>query len=282
MKYHLHENGWTVILDNFNMADCTQEDANLIGELVNNYTLVVAKNQFVTAEQEIRFIKMFHNPIPMMRPGDPGFDRISVDPEGLILRISGQKDADGNPTGLAGHEEEMAWHSNPPEDPDRNSIVYLRGVEGTAGSQTEWNNTILIWEEFSQEYKDKLMPLKVIPKVDVSITGYIDRDLNGREKEDQHRFNLVHTNIANKTGLYFPFIQLSRFEGMTVEESMEIMVPLFEHVTQPKYCYRHNWEDGDVVIAEQWLGIHRRLPFKNIGKRLLHRAGFDSPIIGTK
>ena len=280
MKYHIHENGWTVILDDFNMATCTQEDVNLIGELVNTYTLVVAKKQFVTTEQEVRFVNMWHNPIPMMVPGREGFEQIAVDTEGKILRISGIKDANGNPTGLAGHEDEMAWHSNPPEDPDRNSIVYLRAVEGSLGSVTEWNNTILIWDEMSQEQKDVLLPLKVIPKKGVSLSGYKDEG-NGYEDENQHRFNLVHTNIAGKTGLYFPFIQLSRFEGMSVEDSMKIMQPLFELVTNPKYCYKHDWEDGDMVIAEQWLGIHRRLPFKNIGQRLLHRAGFDAPIKET-
>jgi alpha-ketoglutarate-dependent taurine dioxygenase len=64
---------------------------------------------------------------------------------------------------------------------------------------------------------------------------------------------------------------------MTIEESRAIMDPLAELVTQPKYCYKHDWENGDMVIAEQWLGIHRRLPFEGIGKRLLHRAGFDAP-----
>jgi len=281
MNYHLHENGWTVILDDFDMATCTQEDVNTIGELVNTYTLVVAKKQFVTIDQEIRFINMFHNPIPMLVPGNEGFERIAADSEGKILRISGIKDEEGNPTGLAGHEDEMAWHSNPPEDPDRNSIVYLRGVSGTAGSQTEWNNTVIAYRDLPQEQKDILNPLKIIPKKGVSLSGYKEGE-NGYEDENQHRFNLVHTNIAGQTGLYFPFIQLSRFEGMSVEDSLKIMEPLFEYVIQPKYCYKHDWEDGDIVIAEQWLGIHRRLPFKNIGQRLLHRAGFDAPLKETK
>ena len=278
MKYHIHSNGWTVILDDFDMATCSQDDVNLIGKLVNEYTLVVAKKQFVTVEEETRFVNMWHNPIPQLTPKDGDkFTHIAVDTEGKILRISGIKDEHGNDLGLAGHEDEMAWHSNPPEDPARNSIVYLRAVEGSVGSQTEWNNTILIWNELPQEEKDKLLPLKVIPKVGASLTGYKDRDTNGQEMPDQTRFNLVHTNLAGKTGLYFPFVQLSRFEDMTVEESRKIMDPLAELVTQPKYCYKHDWEDGDMVIAEQWLGIHRRLPFKDIGKRLLHRAGFDAP-----
>lgn len=281
MKYHVHENGWTVFLDDFNIATCTEDEVYEIGMLVNKYTLVIAKNQFVSIPEEIRFVNMWHNPIPQLTPAHgEKFKKIAVDTEGKILRISGIKDENGEPTGLAGHEEEMAWHSNPPEDPNRNSIVYLRGVEGTQGSQTEWNNTTLVWNDLSDEWKNKLRPLKIIPKVNVSITGY-KKGENGKELPDQHRFNLVHTNVMGLVGLYFPFIQFSRFDDMTEEESAKIIEPLSKIVTDPKYCYKHDWEDGDIVIAEQWLGIHRRLPFKKIHSRLLHRAGFDAPLKRT-
>ena len=281
MNYHLHENGWTVILDEFNLSECTQEDIQLIGDLVNTHTLVVARKQFITIEQELDFIRKFRNPIPVMSPSAPGFSQIAADPEGLILRVSGIKDKDGDPIGMAGHESEMAWHSNPPEDPARNSIVYLRGVEGTVGSQTEWNNTILVWRDLPQAHKDQLLPLKIVPKVGYTLEGYVEGE-NGKELVDQPRFDLVHTNIAGEVGLNFPFIQISRFDSMTVEESKQIIDTLAEIVIRPEYCYKHDWQDGDVVLAEQWLGIHRRLPFKAIGTRLLHRAGFDAPIKDTR
>jgi hypothetical protein len=64
---------------------------------------------------------------------------------------------------------------------------------------------------------------------------------------------------------------------MTADESKKIMDPLAEYTIQDKYCYHHYWDDGDVIIAEQWLGIHKRWPFKEIDKRVLHRAVFDFP-----
>ena len=46
---------------------------------------------------------------------------------------------------------------------------------------------------------------------------------------------------------------------------------LIEHVPQDKYRYDHHWKDGDVVIAEQWLTIHKRHTFERTDKRILHR-----------
>jgi taurine dioxygenase len=50
---------------------------------------------------------------------------------------------------------------------------------------------------------------------------------------------------------------------------------LIEHVQQDKYRYDHHWKDGDVVISEQWLTIHKRHEFDNMSNRVLHRIAFD-------
>jgi hypothetical protein len=55
------------------------------------------------------------------------------------------------------------------------------------------------------------------------------------------------------------------------------MDPLVEYTIQEKFCYHHDWDDGDITIGEQWLGVHKRWLFKGMSTRLLHRAVFDFP-----
>jgi alpha-ketoglutarate-dependent taurine dioxygenase len=62
---------------------------------------------------------------------------------------------------------------------------------------------------------------------------------------------------------------------MTKDESREFIKPLRDHVLQDKYIYHHDWQDGDVVIAEQWLGIHKRWRFEAMNQRVLHRTTFN-------
>jgi alpha-ketoglutarate-dependent taurine dioxygenase len=62
---------------------------------------------------------------------------------------------------------------------------------------------------------------------------------------------------------------------MTEEQSRDFIKPLIDHVLQEKYLYHHDWQDGDVVIAEQWLGIHKRWRFEGMSNRILHRITFD-------
>ena len=88
-------------------------------------------------------------------------------------------------------------------------------------------------------------------------------------------FSLVHTNDAGKTGLYFPFLQILGMPGKTQQEFEDLMGKLIEHVTQPQFCYDHDWEDGDIVISEQWLSIHKRWAYDKMEDRILHRIAFN-------
>jgi alpha-ketoglutarate-dependent taurine dioxygenase len=110
--------------------------------------------------------------------------------------------------------------------------------------------------------------------------------------------DLVYTNNLGRTGLFFPFYQILGMRSKTdkfwdMKDHKDIsdeelidynwtrnsffiptMQKLRQHVEQEKYTYHHDWEDGDIVISEQWLSIHKRWPFEDMKNRLLHRIAF--------
>jgi len=272
MKYHLHNNGWTVILDDFDFKQATQDDIDQIAKLLATNTLVVAKKQSLTVADELRVINMFKNPQPLFQKTDNDFKHCAVDDDGLICRVTAELDDEGEP-GLAAHEDALDWHCNHPWKVDRSPLVWLYGVKGTLNSKTTWNNNILSYNDLSEDDKQFYKNLKIVPM------GGIDWEQIESSGFTVEGFtpNLVQTNNAGKVGLFFPFLQIHGFVGMTADESKKIMDPLAEYTIQDKYCYHHYWDDGDVIIAEQWLGIHKRWPFKEIDKRVLHRAVFDFP-----
>lgn len=276
MNYHIHENGWTVIVNNFDLRHSTQEDINHIARLIASNTCVVFKNQSLTIADQLKVINMFKDPEPVHKPTDEYFNDfvadINEDPDGVICRVTAEL-RDGK-VGLAAMTGELIWHCNHTHRPDRRPIVWLYGVRGTKGSRTSWNNTILAYAALDDETKDKLSGLKCI------YTGGSTLDENHDAPsiiEENWTPPLVHTNIANKTGMYFSPLQMDRFVGMTKEETATIADPLFAHVTQEQFLYHHDWEDGDLVLSEQWLGIHKRWPFEDMPIRLLHRAAVDFP-----
>ena len=126
------------------------------------------------------------------------------------------------------------------------------------------------------------MPTSLKEKIkDVQITlGYKIGSYSNSKffKEHHHKnipFNLVHTNDAGQTGMYFPFLQIFGMVGKTNEEFESLMAELKEFVLEDRFRYDHLWEDGDIVLSEQWLSIHKRWHFDDMEKRVLHRIAFD-------
>lgn len=274
MKYHIHENGWTVIVEDFDFRQVTPDEIKEICRLIATNTCVVFKDQHLTVEEENRVCRMFKNPRPQENPNDPDQHHYWVPgTDGIITRVTGEKNEYGVP-GIAAYEDEFVWHCNYPAMVDRRSIVWLYGVRGTAGSRTSWTNNILSYNDLDNDTKERMSKLKfssLIAARDMTADS-LDLDLG---KVGTITRPVVHTNIAGKVGLFFPFNQIFEFEGMSPEESKAIIEPMSKYITQDKYCYHHDWKDGDVVISEQWLGVHKRWPFKNIEKRLLHRCEMD-------
>lgn len=275
INYHLHENGWTVILDDIDFKTVTQDDVNEIAKLIAQNTCVVAHNQKLTVEDEMRVISMFKDPEPYVEPTDEDYKQCWVDgTDGIIQRVTGALNDHGY-EGLAGFVDEMVWHCNQPYKRDRRPIVWLYGVSGTAGSRTSWNNNILTYNDLDEDTRRQLLELKFVP-----VTG-LELDVSTIETTgvivEEFTPSVVHTNNAGKTGLFFPFFQIHKFVGKTKDETQKIIEPIKEFTTQDKYCYHHDWKDGDLVLSEQWLGIHKRWPFEHIKTRLLHRAVFDFP-----
>ena len=87
------------------------------------------------------------------------------------------------------------------------------------------------------------------------------------------RHPLVRTNPVNGRKSLFLGAHASHIEGMPVEEGRALLETLLDHVTQPQFCYRHEWTEGDLVIWDNRCVLHRATPY-DVGryKRLMQRT----------
>ena len=276
MKYKLHENGWTVFAD-VDLNTATIEDLHQLAVLCANYVVVKVRNQYITVDREAEMIKSYKDPYILFKPDHPKFKHTVLDSEGYVGRVTGKLDDYGVP-GIAGHKEEMLWHHESPAERGQSSIAWLYSESGTKNSVTIWNNTIEAYKDLDSDTKEKIKDLKVIQYTNISQNSSKLEENNKTKKVQEHvKTPLVYTNQAGKTGLHLSITQFERFDGMSREQSLEIAEPLFKFITQDKYCYYHEWLDGDVSMSDQWLGVHKRLYFDNMENRLVHRATFDYP-----
>jgi alpha-ketoglutarate-dependent taurine dioxygenase len=281
MNYHLHENGWAIIVDDFDFLTATKEDIKQISDLLKIHTLVAFKDQSLTIRDQIKISEMFGNIRPEFEPGTEEFKHESAnlleDPDGIVVRVTGELNEHGVP-GTAGYVDAMEWHNNQPHrnwrlpGTMRGPLVWLYGVKGTVGSRTSYTNSMLAYKELDPELKEQIKDLKGIyygaTDFEATKVAGVEQDLESPAQ------SVVIKHVSGEYGIYHSHTQLENFEGMTREESLSLSEKLHNHLIQDKYCYHHDWQNGDIVIADQWFGIHKRWPFEKITERLLHRIVF--------
>jgi len=278
MDYKFDKNGWTVIIDDFDVRQATQDDINFICRLISKHTLVVIKKQpQLSIEEELRLLHMFKKPSPLFNKEDQNFIHTAVDPDGLICRVTAEKNEHGK-TGIGANPGDFDWHANVTWRKIREPIIWLRGVKGTHGSTTSYNNNVKTWNELPAIIKNVIKDYKLI------ITGGVRHDgtfIFAREDEDRSEefyHTLVYKSpLTGVEGLYFPYLQVRGFKDVPDKEAKELIKWLGEYTIQEKYVYHHEWEDGDIVLGDQWHGIHKRHKFVNLETRVLHRAALYYP-----
>jgi alpha-ketoglutarate-dependent 2,4-dichlorophenoxyacetate dioxygenase len=87
------------------------------------------------------------------------------------------------------------------------------------------------------------------------------------------RHPIVRTNPVNGRKALFLGAHASHIEGMSVEDGRALLRQLLNHMTQPQFRYRHEWNEGDLVVWDNRCVLHRATPFDTTRyKRLMQRT----------
>lgn len=254
---------WPIFLED-DLREVSEERAHEITRMVMENMVVVLRNQKLTPEEELRFVSMCGN----YQKNDTERGRHMMVTNGILKVGEGA---------LFGHKKALDWHANQPSNPERMPLIWLYGVESTEGSRTSWINMIEAFKDLDPETKEIIEDVSVhcgYKKGSYSEFEYFKEHVNY-----EYSTPLVYTNAVGKKGLFFPFLQIFDFDKGDPIFFQEIMEELTEHVLQEKYMYHHDWKDGDIVLSEQWLSIHKRWDFEGMDKRVLHRIAYDHELV---
>jgi alpha-ketoglutarate-dependent 2,4-dichlorophenoxyacetate dioxygenase len=87
------------------------------------------------------------------------------------------------------------------------------------------------------------------------------------------RHPMVRVNPVNGRKSLFLGAHASYIEGLPIAEGRAVLRDVLEHVTQPRFRYRHEWRAGDLVIWDNRCVLHRATPYDSVRhQRLLQRT----------
>ena len=147
--------------------------------------------------------------------------------------------------------------------------------KSAVGGTTEFANTYAAFADLPPSEQEALGKLQVVHMFESS-QRYVNPEPDYATVQDWQRFApasipLVWKHKSGRNSLVLGSTA-SHIEGMGVRESLDLLVRLRDHATQPRFVYSHDWTVGDLVIWDNTGTMHRVLAYPHDSGRLMHRT----------
>jgi alpha-ketoglutarate-dependent 2,4-dichlorophenoxyacetate dioxygenase len=158
----------------------------------------------------------------------------------------------------------MLWHSDNSfkRVPSLCSLLSAR-LMPPAGGATEFASARAAYPALPDELKRQAATAMVVHDFSWSRDQVRPGLFTDKERAEYPpvRHPLVRANPANgRPGLFLGALA-SHLEGLPVEEGWALLKTLLDHVTQPQFCYRHEWQADHLIVWDNRCVLHRATPF---------------------
>jgi alpha-ketoglutarate-dependent taurine dioxygenase len=149
-------------------------------------------------------------------------------------------------------------------------------VPPSSGGDTEFANLFGAYDELPAARKLQLEHLRVVHSAEAAnrrfFTNPSREDLQRWRKDGPPREQpLVWQQSDGRRSLVIGSTA-DRIVGMGLEDGRKLLDELLAWCTQPRYCYRHEWRKGDMVIWNNCGLLHRAHHYTADSGRLMHRT----------
>jgi taurine dioxygenase len=237
------------------------------------YSALLFRNQSLSDDDLLRFSRRLGELDP-----PPNQERGRISPPGYpdIYVVSNVLDDKGEPIGALGAGEAV-WHTDmsyldlPPDA----SMLYALEIP-PQGGDTYFCGMHAAWTSLPEALKAKIKGRRIKHDGTFNSGGYLRQGVTPTDDPHAapgawHPAVLSHP-ISGVPCLYLGRRRNSYVEGLSPGESEAVLDQLWMHVDSPDLAYRHRWRVGDLVLWDNRSTMHRRDPFDETTRRVMHRT----------
>ena len=191
---------------------------------------------------------------------------------------------DGQPIGGLGAGEAV-WHADMTYQDRPPKAAVLHAIElPESGGDTYFANMITAYETLPGGLKQRIEGRAAIHDAAHNSAGQLRKGYKETADVSQTpgaRHPLVRTDPdTGRKGLFLGRRPHSYIVGLEVAESEDLLDALWDHATQSRFAIAHQWRVADTLIWNNLCLLHRRDPFDDSAKRIMHRAQIsgDHPV----
>lgn len=208
--------------------------------------------------------------VPGANAAEPGVYKITLDP-----KINDQ------PEYVQGtwfwHIDGVTLNLPPPKA----TLLTARHV-APKGGQTEFSNTYAAYENLPEEEKEEIGGLRIVHSIVASLRPVVEEpteeDLKRWSMASVMEHPIVWTHTSGRKSLLIGS-HADRVVGMPLPDGRALITRLLQWASHPDFCYRHKWQEGDLVVWDNCGTLHRVIPYDAASGRAMHRTaiqGFES------
>ena len=158
--------------------------------------------------------------------------------------------------------------------PPKATLLSARSV-APKGGQTEFASTMQAYEHLPQADKDEIANLRVVHGMRAALRGVTDaptpQELERWARSPDEEHPLVWKQRSGRKTMLIGYTA-SHIAGMPYPEGRALLARLLEWTAQPDFVYRHQWQEGDLVIWNNCGALHRVIPYDKHSGRTMHRT----------
>ena len=193
-------------------------------------------------------------------------------------------------------DQELDWHCDILFTPDSEELLGLYGKTIPRKSKTLFANSVPYWKNLDKKTREVFSGLRVeitnkiedtyektlahydLPEYQLKdfnkqrVASDIRKSVNFEEKYiglykpprclKHNVLRLIPKHPLGAMGVYFPHLNISSIVdsfGKQISNHREIYDTIKkEYILSGRYIYEHDWDEGDIVLADQLTGVHKR------------------------
>jgi taurine dioxygenase len=239
----------------------------------HRYSVVLIRGQKLADDDLLAFSRRLGelDPPPNQERGrqsPPGYPDVYV--------VSNVLDAKGEPIGALGAGEAV-WHTDmsyldlPPDA----SMLYALEIPPSGGN-TYFCGMQAVWRALPAALKARIEGRRIKHDGTFNSGGYVRQGVTPTDDPHKapgawHPAVCVHP-VTGEPALYLGRRRNSYVEGLSPAQSDALLDELWRFVDSPEFFYEHHWRVGDLVLWDNRSTMHRRDPFDNATRRVMHRT----------
>ena len=187
--------------------------------------------------------------------------RYLVDGHPLISVLDNfHKDSQGNQAKVG---KNATWHTDHTnqERPPKYTMLYAVAVPDKGGA-TSVCNSRAAYEALPEDIRQQITGMKTentlisSARFKIANPDILKDQLESKTPPTVQPLVRTHPETGKKA-VWFHKSKTERIIGMTPEETQDFLQGLTDRITQPQFCYAHQYETGDLLIIDDRQSLHK-------------------------